>query len=146
MSTVMTLFEPIDKLPQSTVAAGFVSREHEDELARHLLRPLLLADREVAILAGFDAYARLARFENSVGDATGRCIITPQCWGRLLDGRVATVVMAHNHPSGIARPSAADLQCTREAAQFLRLIGIELADHLIFIESGHFSFRNARLI
>ena len=63
-----------------------------------------------------------------------------------LGQRVATVMMAHNHPSGIARPSEADMRCTREAGQFLRLIGIDLSDHLIFVESGHFSFRNAGLL
>lgn len=142
----MTLIEPIGKLPRSTIAAGFVPREAEDDLARLLFRPMIPADCEIMILAGFDAYARLASLQCIAGDATDRCVITPQCWHRLLGGRIVTVLMAHNHPSGIARPSGADLQCTREAAQFLRLVGIDLTDHLIFVESGHFSFRHALLI
>ncbi|WP_374524993.1 JAB domain-containing protein [Sphingopyxis sp.] len=142
----MTLHEPIDKRPQPGAVAGFVPRDSEDTLARHLLRPMFFADREIVLLAGFDAYARLVGLESAIGDATGRCIITPQCWHRLLGRRVATVLMAHNHPSGIARPSDADARCTREASQFLRLIGIDLTDHLIFIESGHFSFRGAGLL
>jgi len=64
----------------------------------------------------------------------------------VLDMDATGIALAHNHPSGIARPSPADLQCTREAAQFLRLVGIDLTDHLIFVESGHFSFRNALLL
>ena len=51
--------------------------------------------------------------------------------------------MAHNHPSGAPWPSDADRRCTLEAALFLRTLGIELADHLIFVERGHFSFRAA---
>lgn len=98
------------------------------------------------LLAGFDAYARLVGFEDIAGDPTGRCVIVPQSWRRLLGRPVAAVVMAHNHPSGIARPSEADIACTREAGQFLRLAGIDLSDHLIFVETGHFSFRHARLI
>ena len=146
MNSPMTLIEPIGRLPRSTIAAGFIPREAEDDIARLLFRPMIPADREIMILAGFDAYARLASFQRIAGEATDRCVITPQCWHRLLGGRIVAVQMAHNHPSGIARPSAADLQCTREAAQFLRLVGIDLTDHLIFVESGHFSFRNALLI
>jgi DNA repair protein RadC len=142
----MTRFEPIGTLPSSAEAAGFVPRDAEDAIARHLLRPLLRADREIMLLAGFDAYARLVGLECAEGDATGRCVITPQCWNRLLRRGVANVLMAHNHPSGIARPSSADRACTYEAGQFLRLVGIDLSDHLIFVESGHFSFRHAQLI
>lgn len=142
----MTLHEPIDKRPHTTATTGFVSRDAEDAVARYLLRPMLFADREIVLLAGFDAYGRLVGLESAIGDSTGRCVITPQCWNRLLVQRLATVIMAHNHPSGIARPSEADTRCTREAAQFLQLIGIDLSDHLIFVESGHFSFRNAGML
>jgi len=124
----MTLFKSVRKLPQSAIVAGFVSREAEDVVARH------------------DAYSRLIGFECAPGDRAGRCVIAPGCWNRLLGIGVSTIVMAHNHPSGIARPSDADLACTQEAAHFLRLVGIDLVDHLIFVESGHFSFRNAQLI
>ncbi|HMN55388.1 MAG TPA: JAB domain-containing protein [Sphingopyxis sp.] len=146
MNRRMILREPIDRLPHAAMAAGFISRDAEDAVARHLLRPMLFADREIVLIAGFDAYGRLAGFESAAGDATGRCVITPACWNRLLGRRIATVLMAHNHPSGIARPSDADLHCTQEAGQFLRLIGIDLSDHLIFVENGHFSFRSAGLI
>ncbi len=142
----MTLLEPVGKPPHPAAAAGFVPRDAEDEVARYLLRPMFFADREIVVLAGFDAFDRLVGLESAVGDTTGRCVITPQCWHRLIGHRPATVAMAHNHPSGNARPSDADTRCTREAGQFLRLIGIDLSDHLIFVESGHFSFRNAGMI
>ena len=146
MNRWMILREPIDRLPRAAGAAGFISRDAEDAIARHLLRPMLFADREIALIAGFDAYGRLAGLESAAGDTSGRCVITPACWNRLLGRRIATLLMAHNHPSGIARPSDADLRCTQEAGQFLRLIGIDLSDHLIFVENGHFSFRSAGLI
>ena len=146
MGIRMTLLEPVGKRPQPPAAVGFVPRDAEGAVARYLFRPMLFPDREIVLLAGFDAYARLVALESTASDVTGRCVIAPQCWSRLLGRRVATVLMAHNHPSGIARPSDADARCTREAVQFLRLIGIDLSDHLIFVESGHFSFRNAGLL
>lgn len=41
------------------------------------------------------------------------------------------VIFAHNHPSGVAEPSAADTAITRELAAALRLIGVRVLDHLI---------------
>ncbi|PXV53631.1 RadC-like JAB domain-containing protein [Dyella jiangningensis] len=41
----------------------------------------------------------------------------------------------HNHPSGVAEPSAADRAITRELKDALQLIGVRVLDHLV-IGSG----------
>ncbi len=41
------------------------------------------------------------------------------------------VILAHNHPSGVAEPSAADRSITRELCQALRLIDVNVLDHLV---------------
>jgi DNA repair protein RadC len=47
-------------------------------------------------------------------------------------GRGATaIILAHNHPSGDARPSAIDIQVTRQLADVGRSLGICLQDHLV---------------
>lgn len=43
----------------------------------------------------------------------------------------AALIIAHNHPSGLAQPSAADLAFTRHLKQALALVDIALVDHLI---------------
>lgn len=43
----------------------------------------------------------------------------------------AALILAHNHPSGVAEPSAADLALTRHLKQALALVDIRLLDHLI---------------
>lgn len=142
----MILFEPVGKMPEEYGAAGFVPRKGEDEIARHLLRPCFPDEGEALLLAGFDVYDRLVVLERADGDGIGRCSIPPRCWRGLLGRGVASVLMAHNHPSGTASPSEADVGCTRETVQFLRLLDIELIDHLIFVDHGHFSFRQAQLM
>ena len=146
MAPAMTLFEPVGKAPEPSALAGFVPRPSEDLVARHLLRPLFDDERETLLIAGFDAFERLVRLERADGDATGRCAIPPRCWRALLGGDIAAVVMAHNHPSGTPWPSDADIRTTHNAALFLRTMGIELADHLIFVTDGHFSFRTAQMM
>jgi DNA repair protein RadC len=146
MGPEMTLLEPVGKTPEASLLAGFVPRLSEDIVARQLLRPLFDDERETLLLAGFDAFERLVRLERAEGDATGRCVILPRCWRALLDGGIAAVVMAHNHPSGTPWPSDADIATTHEAALFLRTMDIELVDHLIFVTDGHFSFRAAQMM
>ena len=141
----MILFMPADATP-AAAPTGFVPRHNEDDVARHLLRPNFSDESEALLLAGFDIYGRLVALERADGDGIDRCAIPPRCWQGLLGRDVAAVLMAHNHPSGAAWPSHADIRCTRETAQFLRLLDIELSDHLIFVATGHFSFRQARLM
>lgn len=48
----------------------------------------------------------------------------------------AGVILAHNHPSGVAEPSPADLALTRHLKQALALVDVRLIDHLIVSASG----------
>jgi DNA repair protein RadC len=48
-----------------------------------------------------------------------------------LDANATTVVLAHNHPSGLALPSADDIQTTHKLAQALSLVDVTLADHIV---------------
>lgn len=65
----------------------------------------------------------------------------------VLQDKAARVVLAHNHVAGVALPSNADLSATARIYHMLRMIGVELLDHLVFCdgdfvsmrESGHFA-------
>ena len=50
-----------------------------------------------------------------------------------------SVVLAHNHPSGVALPSPEDIQTTRRLAAALRAVEIHLADHIIVADDDHIS-------
>jgi DNA repair protein RadC len=52
-----------------------------------------------------------------------------------LEHNAAAVIFAHNHPSGVAEPSAADRDITRQLRDALQLIGVRVLDHLV-IGSG----------
>ena len=43
----------------------------------------------------------------------------------------AAVILAHNHPSGVAEPSAADRAITRELRDALALVGVRVLDHFV---------------
>ena len=51
----------------------------------------------------------------------------------------ASIIVAHNHPSGLAVPSAEDIQTTRQIAQALRAVEIALADHIVVADDDYVS-------
>ena len=57
-----------------------------------------------------------------------------------------SLIIAHNHPSGIARPSKDDLRQTRLLEKILGPLRIGIMDHLIFAGNKQFSFRAAGLL
>jgi len=52
----------------------------------------------------------------------------------------ASVIIAHNHPSGVVDPSQADEGVTRRVRQALALVEIRLLDHLIVGDGRCYSF------
>lgn len=59
--------------------------------------------------------------------------------------KAASIILVHNHPSGITAPSRNDIDATRDIAYAMKLIGLRLSDHIII---GHgdefFSFRRSQ--
>ena len=54
-----------------------------------------------------------------------------------LRGNAAAVVLAHNHPRGLAIPSGADLEVTQTVECALETIGVPLLEHLIVTENSY---------
>lgn len=56
-----------------------------------------------------------------------------------LSANATTVVLAHNHPSGVALPSADDVQTTRRIAAALSAVEVKLIDHIVVAEGDFIS-------
>ncbi len=50
---------------------------------------------------------------------------------RVLHHNAAAIILAHNHPSGIAEPSQSDMQITTKLKQALEMIDVRVLDHFI---------------
>lgn len=60
------------------------------------------------------------------------------------DTNAASVILIHNHPSGISAPSRKDVDVTVQVADVLAAVGIRLSDHIILGNgSDYFSFRKS---
>ena len=65
---------------------------------------------------------------------------------RALHHRAASVVLAHNHPSGAARPSRADEALTQTLKTTLALVDVRVLDHIIVTHSQALSMAQAGLL
>ncbi len=57
--------------------------------------------------------------------------------------RAASVIFAHNHPSGTLAASAEDIALTKRLLKAGEILGITVLDHLIVTKRGHFSLKEA---
>ena len=58
----------------------------------------------------------------------------------------AAVILAHNHPSGVAEPSFQDQALTRTLTEALALVDIKVLDHLVVAGSATVSFAERGLL
>jgi DNA repair protein RadC len=59
----------------------------------------------------------------------------------VITDRAASVIFAHNHPSGDLTPSREDLTLQKQLEQAARILGITVLDHLIVSRKGYLSFQ-----
>ena len=66
---------------------------------------------------------------------------------KLMENAILTsasvVILAHNHPSGVALPSGEDYAATTRVQQALATIGVELADHIIVADGDFVSLKDS---
>lgn len=57
-----------------------------------------------------------------------------------LENNAASIILAHNHPSGNLKPSQADISLTRKLKEAGSFLEISVLDHIIFTDTSYFSF------
>ncbi|MCU7810471.1 MAG: hypothetical protein KZQ77_04445, partial [Candidatus Thiodiazotropha sp. (ex Notomyrtea botanica)] len=63
-----------------------------------------------------------------------------------LEHNAAALILAHNHPSGVAEPSQADRQITAHLKQALALVDIRVLDHIVIGEGEPVSLAERGMI
>jgi DNA repair protein RadC len=108
-----------------------------------------LRDRPYEVFCGLflDNRHRLLAFEEIFRGTIDGASVHPREIVRLtLLYGAASVIVAHNHPSGVAEPSQADEGVTRRLRQALALIDVRLLDHFIVGDGRCFSFSEHGLL
>lgn len=112
------------------------------QVAREFLS-VKLADREheVFVLVMLDTQHRLIEaLEMFRGTIDGASVYPREVVKEALARNAAAVILAHNHPSGVGEPSAADRMLTERLKQALALVEVRVIDHLIVAGNDVTSF------
>ena len=88
--------------------------------------------QEVFAVLFLDAQHRLLRLEEMFQGTLNQTSVYPrEVVKRALALNAAAVVLAHNHPSGVAEPSRADEYLTQTLVSALKLVDVRVLDHIV---------------
>jgi DNA repair protein RadC len=103
--------------------------------------------REVFLVLFLDAQNRIVTTEEMFsGTLTQTSVYPREVVKRALHHNVASVIFAHNHPSGIAQQSQADELITKQLKQALALVDVRVLDHFIVAGNNTLSFAEQGLL
>jgi len=99
---------------------------------RYLLARYRHYDHEVFSCVFLNNQHHVVKFEEMFrGTIDGAAVYPREVVKRSLHHNAAAVIFAHNHPSGVAEPSQADLAITSRLQQALGTVDIRVLDHLV---------------
>jgi DNA repair protein RadC len=117
------------------------------ETLRFLQYHLGTHNREVFCCIFLDSQHQVLCCEDLfLGTLDGAAVYPREVATRALQYRAAAVIFGHNHPSGVAEPSAADRRITERLCAALGLFDIRVLDHVIIGRGQEFSFAREGLL
>ncbi|MDE6107372.1 MAG: DNA repair protein RadC [Oscillospiraceae bacterium] len=121
---------------------------HSTEDIFHLLRPYFYgATVEKVILVCLDGKGKnLGVRVISEGNVNAAEVTTRGVVEAALSLNASHVILAHNHPSGLAIPSGEDKATTRYLMKVLQTVGVNLVDHVVFSDDDMVSMRESGIL
>ena len=80
------------------------------------------------------------------GTLTSSAVYPREVFRRVLELKAASVIFAHNHPSGCVEPSENDMQITSDLVLAASLMDVRVLDHIIVGANTHYSFADHGLL
>ena len=118
------------------------------ESVRDYLRMSLSGrEHEVFVVVLLDSQHRVLRCEEMFrGTLTQTSVYPREVVKTALAANAASVIFAHNHPSGASEPSQADELLTRELKAALALVDVKVLDHFVIAGAQSLSFAERGLL
>lgn len=85
-------------------------------------------------------------FEVARGSLNSSIFSTREVFKRAILTNSASIIIAHNHPSGDVEPSEADIKVTKDLKEAGKILRIQLLDHIIVGDGTYYSFLERRMM
>ncbi len=130
----------------ATMKAGDVLAS-PDLVRQYLSAHLRHQPREIFAVLFLDNQNRLIIYEELFfGTIDGASVYPREVVRRAMVHNAAALILAHNHPSGVAEPSQADQRITQRLQAALELIDVRVLDHMIVGDAEVISFAERGLV
>ena len=142
LSTALGRRYQVNKMMQTKILASV------EECGKYLIPYFFGRRNETVFILCMDAKCKvLGCVEVGEGSVNSAGVPIRRIVETALAYNATTVVLAHNHPSGLALPSGEDVQTTHRVAAALNAVEIALADHIVvaeddfvsIVQSGYYS-------
>ncbi len=98
--------------------------------------------RETIVCLYLNARMQLLLKETVAIGSVNQSIVSPRdIFSVIKEYPISYLILAHNHPSGVALPSSEDVLFTQSIQEAGHLLGVEVLDHVIMAKEEHYSFR-----
>lgn len=84
--------------------------------------------------------------EVSKGTLNANLVHPREVFGEAIKSKAASVIVAHNHPSGDPEPSEDDITITKRLVEAGKIMGIDVLDHIIVTKNKAMSFKEKKLM
>jgi len=146
LAIILALPELARRYYSESLPAGSAIRSPADT-ETFLLAKMRHLSHELFCCLYLDNRHRILRFDEMFrGTIDGTSVYPREVVKEALAVNAAAVILAHNHPSGVAEPSQADERITRRLKSALELVDIRLLDHLIIGDGTTTSLASRGLI
>ena len=139
-ATFLTLLGAFDRYYQVNKSANIKILQTIEECGAYFVPKFVGRRNETVLLLCLDAKCKvLCCKEVGEGSVNSAAVPIRRIVEMALGANATSVVLAHNHPSGVAIPSGEDVQTTKRLATALASVDIELVDHIIVADEDFVS-------
>lgn len=128
----------VDKISSPTDVRDYIEKVFKLSIQAEEVMVMLVLDIKNNVIGAFEV---------SRGSLNSSIVHPREVFKRALLLNGASIIIAHNHPSGDPAPSREDVDITRRLAEGGDILGITVLDHLIIGDNGRYrSFKEMNLI
>lgn len=128
---------PKVKIRRSADAAEFIRQFYSDDIEIYESCFILLLNRQNMTVG----YAKISQ-----GGIAGTVVDVKIVCKYVVDSLCSNVIIAHNHPSGVLKPSDADIKLTENLSRALGYLDSRLCDHVILTADSYLSLADEGLM
>lgn len=143
--SLLKLILPVARIYQSEKKSTDKVLDDLDDIGQYLTGKYFGYDYEVFSMLSLNAAGKVLGFDIlSSGNVSEVTISLRDIVETVLKIKANCVVIAHNHPGGVALPSNEDVKMTEMIFNTLRTINVALLDHIIIVDDDYVSLRQSR--